>query len=357
MRSTVRPLVITADPEILDDLLRLVSVAGAEADVVIDPAGARSRFGTAPLVLIGADQAPACMRARFPRRRRVVFVARDGATAEQVNEFAPQFGAEFVAVLPIAEPWLVDLIADCHSDASARPGRVVTVVGGRGGAGASTLAAGLATTAVRAGKRTLLIDADPLGGGLDLVLGWETVQGLRWPSLVEASGRVDEAALVRELPGRGDLVVLSWGRADRDGESPTWLPAEAMAATLDAGRRGRDLIVVDLPRRLDDTAMVALAAADLALMVIPAELRAAAAAARFAVEVLRHRDSLDLIVRGPSPGNLRPEEVAKAVGLPLAGVLRPEPGLDAALERGEAPAASGRGPLAELCTRLLKELP
>jgi hypothetical protein len=40
----------------------------------------------------------------------------------------------------------------------------------------------------------------------------------------------------------------------------------------------------------------------------------------------------------------------------LAGALRPEAGLSGALERGEAPGASGRGPLATLCQRLVGDL-
>lgn len=53
---------------------------------------------------------------------------------------------------------------------------------------------------------------------------------------------------------------------------------------------------------------------------------------------------------------IRQRVVARALSLPLAGTLRPEPGLSRGLERGEAPAASGRGPLAILCQRLLTEL-
>ena len=45
-----------------------------------------------------------------------------------------------------------------------------------------------------------------------------------------------------------------------------------------------------------------------------------------------------------------------ALGLPLAGSLRPEPALCQALERGEAPAVHGAGPLAELCRKLIDEL-
>jgi hypothetical protein len=48
--------------------------------------------------------------------------------------------------------------------------------------------------------------------------------------------------------------------------------------------------------------------------------------------------------------------VARVLGLPLAGELRTQPRLPAAIERGETPAADGRGPLAVLCRRLIREL-
>ncbi|MBO0871566.1 MAG: septum site-determining protein minD, partial [Micromonosporaceae bacterium] len=225
------------------------------------------------------------------------------------------------------------------------------MLGGRGGAGASVLAAAFAVTAAREGMRTLLIDADPIGGGVDLVLGWEEVDGLRWPGLAETSGRVDPPALVEVLPRVGDLAVLSFDRDDA-----FLAPAEAMATSLDAGRRGRDLVVVDLPRHLDDAAVIALSAADRAFLLVPMELRACAAAARVAAVAGQHCLSLALVVRGPSPGGLKVTEVVNSVGLPLAGQLRAEPGLARALENGMPPAGDGKGPLATLCRRLLGEI-
>jgi secretion/DNA translocation related CpaE-like protein len=252
----------------------------------------------------------------------------------------------------------VDRFAERLDPASA--GRVLAVIGGRGGAGASILAGGLAVTAVSAGLRTLLVDADPLGGGLDLVLGWEQMDGLRWPALMGAGGRVDPPALLRALPHRGDLVLLSFARigAVRPPSLDPLLPVpgEAMAATLDAARRGRDVIIVDLPRQLDDAATLALQAADRTLLVVPAELRATAAAARVAATVALHCEDLSVVVRGPAPGRLKAREIARSLALPLAGTLRPEAGLCHGLERGEAPAASGRGALADLCRRLIGDL-
>ncbi|GAA2618454.1 septum site-determining protein Ssd [Paractinoplanes durhamensis] len=341
------PLVVTADPELLDDLLRLAAAGGTEVVVATDPVAARGHYNAAPLVVLGADQVQACRSARLPRRSRVVVAGRRAwppGVAEAIGELRPVEAC----LLPDGEPWLIDRFAD----GPGRPlGRILAVIGGSGGAGASILAGGLAVTAVSAGHRTLLVDADPLGGGLDLLLGWEQIDGLRWPALTAAGGRVDPPALLRALPQRGDLVLLSFARD----ESPV-VPGEAMATTLDAGRRGRDVIITDLPRRLDDAAVLALQAADRAVLIVPAELRATAGAARIAQMIRFHRDELSVVVRGPAPGKLTARDIAAALRLPLAGSLRPEPAMCQALERGAPPASTGKGPLAELCRRLVRDL-
>jgi secretion/DNA translocation related CpaE-like protein len=264
---------------------------------------------------------------------------------------AEDLGADHLAMLPTAEPWLVDRFAGDGSGHGRPGGRVVAVLGGRGGAGASVLAAGLAVTASRQKLRTLLVDADPLGGGLDLILGWEGLDGARWPSLAQAAGRLDAGALSDVLPGRDSLVMIAFDRGD-----PLPVPAEAMTAALDAGRRAHDIVVVDLPRQLDDAAVAALQSADRALLVVPAELRATAAAIQVAKVARLHCTDLSAVVRGPAPSGLKPAEVARSVGLRLAGHLQPEDGLCKRLERGEAPIGAGRGPLHDLCARLIGEI-
>lgn len=337
----VRPLLVACDLDLLDELLRLAAIAGVEVDVAADPAEARRRFATAPLVLVGAELAEACARAGLRRRSGLVLVG-DVRFGDPPFDLADAVAAEHLAVLPTAEPWLIERLAGCAA-AAATGGRVVAVLGGRGGAGTSVFAAGLAVTAARQGRRVLLVDADPLGGGVDLVLGWESIDGLRWPAL-SAETAVDA------LPRQGSLAVLSFDR--NDDFAP---PAETMSAALDAGRADGDLVVVDLPRRLDEVAALALAAADRALLLVPAELRACAAARRVAAHAAEHTGSLEVVVRLPAPGRLRPKDIVEALGLPLAGSLRVEPGLARAVECGAAPAGTGKGPLAALCRRLLGE--
>jgi secretion/DNA translocation related CpaE-like protein len=349
VRERPHPLVVTADPQILDDVVRLAAAGGTSVRVVPDAVAARTGWAASPFVLVGADLAEECARARLGPRTAVVIVTRtapDRLPWPVVAALRP----EFVAVLPAAEAWLVDRFADEANDNPDR-GRVVAVLGGRGGAGASVLATALAVSACRRGLDTLLVDADPYGGGVDLVLGWERMAGLRWPDLVDARGRLSPPALMGALPGQGSLAVLSFDRSPVDG-----VPAPALAAALDAGRRGRDLVVLDLPRRFDDATTLALTAADKGYLVVPADVRSCAAARAVARTARAHCPALALVVRAPVPGGIRSAEIAEALDLPLVGCMRPDPRVAPALENGYPPAMSGHGPLAELCRDLLADI-
>lgn len=348
-----RPLVITDDPELLDDLIRIAAAAGVETQVCTDPGAARSSWRRARLVVVGLTCARRCAEAGLGRRSGVVLVG-DTARTEESWQWATELGADHVSFLPAAESWLVALFGS--GGRVAEPvAPCIAVVGGRGGAGASVLASVLAATAAKLRRRTLLIDADPLGGGIDLVLGGEQTAGLRWPDLTSTSGRVSPSALLDALPrlGGGDaspaeLSVLSWDRGDR-----LEVPAEAMSAVLDSGRRGAEVVVVDLPRRVDPAVEIVLRNAGPTLLIVPAEVRACAAAARVAAGLAQHCEEIEVVVRGPSPSRLKARDIAGALGFPLAGSLRPERALSGVLERGEVPGGHGRSPLATFCREFL----
>jgi secretion/DNA translocation related CpaE-like protein len=347
-----RPLVVTGDVVLLDELLRLTAAAGGDAHVAADPGAARSGWIGAPLVLVGGDLADgvaALVRSgALPRRDGVVIVTADLDDAG-VWQRAVAVGAEHVACLPDAEPWLVDRLG-AAADGPGAGGMVLGVLGGRGGAGATVLATAMAMAGLRAGLRTMLVDADPLGGGIDLVLGAEREVGVRWSGLTGVRGRLPAGALHEALPAVGELTVLSW---DGPPDVRSGATEAAMSALLTAARAGSDLVVVDLPRHLDEAARTALAAASQVLLVVPAELRACSAAARVLAGI-RDRVDIGLVVRRGA-GRLPDTVVAESLGLRLVGALRPEPGLADCLERGEPP-GRGPGPLARLCDRVVADL-
>jgi secretion/DNA translocation related CpaE-like protein len=348
-----RGLVMVSDDELLDALLRMAAAAGCELVRAVDPPEARRHWSEAPLVLLDPDAARACAGSGLPRRHGVVVAVR-GAPPPLAWQQAVAVGAEHVVSLPEAESWLVAALAEA-AEGGQGDGAVLAVVGARGGAGASVLAAAVAVTAVRAGERVLLVDCDPLGGGLDLVLGAEDLDGLRWPGFGVGDGRVPATALHAALPapevdGSGGLAVLSCDRSPH-GPSPT-----AVTSVLDSGRRAGETVVCDLPRYPTEAAVAALSAADLTVLVVPADVRSCAAASRVAAVVAEHGGPhVGLVVRGPTPGGIAPDEVASAIGLPLITAMRPEPGLARALERGAAPGRR-RGPLAAAALAVLDTL-
>jgi secretion/DNA translocation related CpaE-like protein len=345
MSATV--LIVSADAELLDDLLRLAAAADVEASVVSDAVRARSAWRDAALVVAGPDLSAELADCAPPHRPGVI-LATSGPDRESVYRLAVDIGAQDVAPLPDAEAWLVERMA-AATEPPATGATTIAVLGGRGGAGASVLSAVLASTAAARGLRTLLIDGDPLGGGIDLVLGAEAAPGARWSDYSERRGRLSSTALHDSLPARGGLAVLSWHRGAVEP-----VTAGTMRSVLDAATRGYDLVITDLPRQPTDASTEALAAADVTLIVVPAEVRAAVAADRVADLARHYTRDLRLVIRGPAPGGLKPDVIAESLRLPLAGVMAADRRLPGAIERGEPPSDSG--PLTAFCTRFLANL-
>jgi hypothetical protein len=95
--------------------------------------------------------------------------------------------------------------------------------------------------------------------------------------------------------------------------------------------------------------------ADLAVLVVPAEVRACAAAAAVAARVSHYGVALHLVVRGPAPGGITPGDVSRALDLPVLAAMRPQRGLGGALDRGVVPGHS-RGPLATAARQVMAAL-
>ncbi|GAA2721995.1 septum site-determining protein Ssd [Cellulomonas aerilata] len=238
---------------------------------------------------------------------------------------------------------------------------VVGVVGARGGVGASTLAAALAVrvhgdagpaapvrwTRRRAGRsattpgapsRAVLVDLDPVGGGIDVHLGIEAAGGVRWPDLADARGEVSGTELAALLPAWRGMPVLS---ADRWRPGPA--PPDVVPDVLDALASAHDLVVLDLDRRSVHDGDPGLGRCTTVLVVTPRDLRSVAG-------VVAMRDALQaavadvrLVVTDPAPGGLGVLEVAHVVDLPVAAAVRRDRRLPALVERGAGPVVPRRG--------------
>lgn len=240
------PIVLTvlADPELSDSIDRVIAAVGLRSVRAQDPS--RQSWPTAAAVVVDEDGARRCVRAGMHRRDAIFMV---GSAEPTVATWAAavEIGAERLCVLPIQEVELVRGLSEAAEAGRIAPrlGRVIAVTAGRGGGGASVFAAALGQCA----GESLLVDLDPCGGGLDLLLGVESSAGLRWPDLAIQSGRLSWTAVREVLPQLRGLSVLSGARTFYE------IDAGAAASIVDAGRRGGATVICDLPRQLTSSSL------------------------------------------------------------------------------------------------------
>src|SRR4051812_2304633 len=227
------------DLGLMADARRLCATAGMDAEVA-GPLDARRWWSSSAAVLLDGPAAAQLAGRGLPRRPGVALLARVDEPA--LWRFAVILGAEQVATLPRDESAVLRGVLSAAAPTGAAP--VVACVPASGGAGASTLAVGLALAAARSGTETVLVDADPAGGGLALLLGAEHAPGLRWPDIAALGADTPaDAILDRLVRVPPQLRLLSCGRDEgrRDLPRVSWpLPA--------AGQAHAGLVVLDLPR-------------------------------------------------------------------------------------------------------------
>jgi secretion/DNA translocation related CpaE-like protein len=333
--AVLRAAVASVEPTLVSETRRLAAVAGAELEVV-DPAAAPASWWRRGDALLLDPAVATCAAAAAPPRRRGVAVVAPVEADLATWRLAVELGADVVVVLPDEQRRFVDWLAGlAEADRPRAP--VLAVLPGCGGAGASTLAALLACVAAARGP-SVLVDLAPGAGGLDLVLGMEAAPGARWPDLAGSGGLVDPDGLAAVLPRHGELLVVSGARGHLDGP-----PVSAVSAVVGAAARWGRVVVADLPSAPGPASDTALEHAGSAVVVVPAQVRAVAAAAAV-VRRVRERGLVPcLAVAGPAVrGGLRPAEVAAGLGCELVCAVQRDPRWASAVDRGEFLALADR---------------
>jgi len=232
-------------------------------------------------------------------------------------------GASEYLVAPVEPLQLIEVISSLYLEPGATPiGRVVAVVGARGGAGSSTLAHNIGwCIAEELHIDTTIVDLDLPFGTVGLDFNDEASQGVA--EALAAPERLDDVLLDRLLLKRGDHLSLFTAPAalERDYDA---VP-ESYEAVIDAVRQSSPCVILDLPHGWSPWIRHALMSADEVVVVATPDLTA-----------LRNAKNMVELMKAARPNDNPPRLVINQVGMPK----RPEiPAKDFAETMGMAPAA------------------
>ena len=323
---------VSADTHLIHLAQAAAAASSACLEVVSEVDELRHLWRTSSAVLIGSDLIGDVVGWALPRREQV-FLVGETESWEILSRWSVPLGASVIQ-LPDGAKWLSTVIAGRAGGLTS--GTVVALRGGAGGVGTSTLAVGLAVEATRRSLSVALVDCDPQGGGLDLLVGAENTPGWRWDKLRNAVGQIADISPM--LPKVEGFTLVSMERA-----SPGPVPDAALEAVVDCLARTHDLVLMDLPRIAQPLSGIQRS------VVVSAQTVRAIAATRVVVESMDSPESALVVRKGGSVGE---RDAAHAVNLPLIAVLPHVADLPRLADRGIAPLVGGAWKRA--CGRVLE---
>ncbi|MFC3068843.1 AAA family ATPase [Phenylobacterium soli] len=279
-----------------------------------------------------------------------------------------RMGVSDYLVKPVSAELLVEALRRAEragaepAPAAARAARLVAVIGARGGVGTTSLAVSAAFGLARDhGQRAVLLDLDLQFGAAALSLDLETGRGLR--EMLTNPERIDSLLISSAMtPAAERLRILGAEESlDEDVEiGPAGLEALTAALAEDC-----DVLVADLPRRMDGLARAAIARASQVVLVTDLSLAGLRDAQRLARTVRALAPAAELVLVANRVGGVAGEapqaEFARALGAGFdVAVPADAKAAQAAAEQArpliEAAAKSAAGPeLAKLVARLAGE--
>ena len=267
----------------------------------------------------------------------------------------------------IVKPLTPDLVAKALSTAvhgadavpiSRKLGKLIAVVGARGGVGTSTMAVNLAWYfAHQQARRVALLDLDLHNGVCSLMLNLAPSSGLR--DALENPLRVDSLFIERSMTHYGErLFVLG---SQESLEDDLDFPASAVDHLIEVLREQFHYVIVDVPRQPSAIARRVLEIADTRAIVVDQTLQAVRDAARLGrlrgVDGVDHRDVIVVNREGEAGRRaVRIDEVAGALDQRLRCIVPFQPALFAsAAAQGTMPVAQ-KGHFSDAIAGLASEI-
>ncbi len=240
-----------------------------------------------------------------------------------VREFFPQpVNREEVAAA--LEKLKKSFEAESTGKAMGKKGRLITVLGSKGGVGATTAAVNLAVALKETGgeNSVALMDMNPLLGDIHLFLNIRTC--FSWADAARDIARLDSTYLLNTLHKHptGIHVLPAPSRPEGSGVATP----EAMERLIGLMRSAFDLIVVDGCKSLDDLSLRMLGLSDTILVVTELNLPALVNARKLldtfeGLGLSRGKDIKVVVNRYQKNNMVSPEEAEKTVGRKIVSMI------------------------------------
>jgi pilus assembly protein CpaE len=220
-----------------------------------------------------------------------------------------------------------------------RRATVVAVHGARGGVGTTFVATHLAAAMARGGADCVVMDADPVFGDVSSVLGAPTEGVHTIADLLPlrdelTADHLNNALWAHEAGFRVLLAPMP--------EEAALVTASDLRVIVEGAASSADVVVIHLPRAIDERTLAGFELADRSLEVLSLDVLSFRAATR-ALEALRPLDPpVGFVVNRASRGEITPGDVVRVFGTSPLAVIPFERAVPRAQDRGRLLPARSR---------------
>ncbi len=369
-----RVLVIDDDPAALRLTAYVFQRAGYEVHLAINGADGLSKAEEVRPDLVILDVMmpdmsglTVCQRLRSrpsTARLPIIMLSAKSLVGDKVSGF--QVGADDYVVKPVdAKELLARAGALLHRVSQTRSpiGRIVAVVGAKGGVGVTTVAVNMAVTLATQGKSAILAELRPYRGTAAHNLNLNPSQDLGGLLALDPA-QIDQNEITRRVVRHtSGLRLLAAPRAVGSGP----MTEAHLAAVLDVLSLEADFLILDLPGVPVEGVRYVLGRADQVLLVTEPETFSVACA-RSDMAALETWGVLDrmnpvIVSRSRSTMLLKSGEVEAQLGMPVVCTVPPAPEVFHELARSGMPIVTGKpgelaaGALVDLTKWLTEKLP
>ena len=277
------------------------------------------------VMLPGLDGFEVCRRLREgSNTSNISIVMLSGKTQETDRDTGLKMGADAYLIKPVNKQELIDtvnrLVNEKTEVVKQRHGKIVTLIGARGGVGTSTVTTNVSVALADKGYSTLLVDLSSSFSVLADMMGLTVEQSAA--GLFRGTGGVISSSNIKELMvDHPSGVKLLW--ADVFPEEYGSMTRENVDTLMQETGNLSDFVIVDVPASPSDHAVAALTAADIVILVSGA---ANESLERIDTSVTRlsrfgvNSEKIKLILVDRS-NNTNSHTVSNAGGLPVLGFV------------------------------------